>query len=89
MQKFWVVGIVLALGLYTFRERRSQPSEDQIQTVAAPAPESLRFDCDGRNRCPQMTSCDEAIKFLKNCPGMEMDGDNDGIPCESQWCGSR
>jgi hypothetical protein len=33
-----------------------------------------------------MTSCAEAKNFLQNCPGMKMDGDNDGIPCEAQWC---
>jgi hypothetical protein len=34
-----------------------------------------------------MTSCDEAIFYLTNCPGVEIDGDGDGIPCERQWCG--
>ena len=42
--------------------------------------------CDGRTRCTQMTSCGEARYFLANCPGVQMDGDGDGIPCESQWC---
>ncbi|NML59914.1 hypothetical protein HHL21_02205 [Massilia sp. RP-1-19] len=42
--------------------------------------------CDGRTRCPQMNSCAEAKFFLVHCAGTEMDGDRDGIPCESQWC---
>jgi hypothetical protein len=46
----------------------------------------VAFKCDGRIYCSQMTSCAEATYFLKNCPGTKMDGDNDGIPCESQWC---
>ncbi|WP_202967642.1 excalibur calcium-binding domain-containing protein [Comamonas thiooxydans] len=33
-----------------------------------------------------MTSCEEAIFFIRNCPGTKMDGDNDGIPCERQLC---
>ncbi|WP_416244286.1 excalibur calcium-binding domain-containing protein [Azospira sp. APE16] len=33
-----------------------------------------------------MTSCAEATYFLRNCPGVKMDGNNDGIPCEMQWC---
>ncbi|WP_202812173.1 excalibur calcium-binding domain-containing protein [Sulfuricella sp. T08] len=33
-----------------------------------------------------MASCEEATYFLKNCYGTEMDGDNDGVPCEQQWC---
>jgi hypothetical protein len=45
--------------------------------------------CDGRVYCSQMTSCDEATWFLKNCPGVKMDGEGDGVPCESQWCGRR
>jgi hypothetical protein len=35
-----------------------------------------------------MTSCAEAKFFLNNCPGTKMDGNNDGIPCEQQWCPS-
>ncbi len=44
------------------------------------------FKCDGRNLCSQMTSCREATLFLQNCPGMKMDGNGDGVPCEQQWC---
>jgi Excalibur calcium-binding domain/Domain of unknown function (DUF4124) len=44
------------------------------------------FSCDGRKHCSQMKSCAEAKYFLANCPGVKMDGDNDGIPCEEQWC---
>jgi len=46
----------------------------------------IGFACDGRTTCPQMTSCDEAKYFLKNCPTENMDGDLDGVPCESDWC---
>ena len=28
----------------------------------------------------------EATWFLKHCPGVKMDGNNDGVPCERQWC---
>ena len=31
----------------------------------------------------QMTSKDEAIFFINNCPNTKMDGDRDGKPCES------
>ena len=43
------------------------------------------FKCDGRQHCSQMTSYDEAVFFLKNCPNTNMDGDRDGIPCERQF----
>ena len=44
------------------------------------------YRCDGRTYCSQMTSCAEATYFLRNCPGVKMDGNNDGMPCEQQWC---
>ncbi|WP_435546973.1 excalibur calcium-binding domain-containing protein [Desulfobacterium sp. N47] len=28
----------------------------------------------------------DARFYLKNCPNVQIDGDNDGVPCESQWC---
>jgi len=45
------------------------------------------YSCDGRQHCSQMRSCDEATFFIRNCPDTKMDGNNDGVPCESQWCG--
>ena len=44
------------------------------------------FSCEGKQYCSEMTSCKEARFYLKNCPNVKIDGDNDGTPCESQWC---
>ena len=46
-----------------------------------------RFKCSGKVYCSEMTSCEEAKFYLRNCPGTKMDGNNDGVPCEGQWCG--
>lgn len=59
------------------------------RTSAAPAAAvatGANFRCDGRTYCSQMTSCEEARFFLANCPGVKMDGNRDGEPCEQQWC---
>ena len=64
------------------------PAPTSRPRANAIAASSQRFRCDGRTRCSQMTSCAEATYFIKQCPGTEMDGDGDGIPCESQWCPS-
>ena len=67
----------------------SQSSEKFTPTVSnAPtaSTSSSSFSCDGRKYCSQMKSCAEAHFFLANCPGVKMDGDKDGIPCEEQWC---
>ena len=44
-----------------------------------------QFKCDGRTHCSQMRSYEEAVFFLRNCPGTQMDGNNDGEPCERQF----
>ncbi|UCN00434.1 excalibur calcium-binding domain-containing protein [Sulfurimonas sp. SWIR-19] len=49
-------------------------------------PEYENYQCDGREYCSQMTSCEEATYFINNCPNTKMDGDHDGVPCERQWC---
>jgi len=48
--------------------------------------EQLKFECDGRQHCSQMTSCAEATYFIQHCPNTKMDGNYDGVPCERQWC---
>lgn len=53
---------------------------------AAMVPLSSGFRCDGRTYCSQMHSCNEARYFLAHCPGVKMDGNRDGVPCEKQWC---
>lgn len=67
-------------------EGASAVAADQLtNTATAPAgPE--QFACDGRTHCSQMHSCAEATYFIKHCPNTKMDGNNDGVPCERQWC---
>jgi hypothetical protein len=57
-----------------------------LAPVAVTPPARAAYRCDGRTRCSQMRSCEEATWFLQNCPGVEMDGNRDGVPCEKQWC---
>jgi cold shock CspA family protein len=81
------LGFVIALGAYGYNEytQRVTPQtayETPSNDTAAPSP----FHCDGRIHCSQMTSCAEAEFFLRNCPNVEMDGNDDGEPCEQQWC---
>jgi hypothetical protein len=64
----------------------SSPTSPAKQTQASiPAAQSSRR-CDGRLHCSQMGSCEEAKFFLKQCPGVKMDGDGDGVPCEDHHC---
>jgi hypothetical protein len=94
-----IIGVLLVLaawqGYEQYQLRRSEKeveigTADATQLVKTSAgrelKQSISYKCDGRIYCSQMTSCAEAKFFLANCPGVKMDGDNDGIPCEKQWC---
>ncbi|WED78835.1 excalibur calcium-binding domain-containing protein [Aeromonas allosaccharophila] len=61
--------------------------EEVSPTFSTPQAATFIRQCDGRQHCSQMTSCEEATWFLQNCPNTKMDGEGDGIPCENQWCG--
>lgn len=68
----------VAFGVYRYQMVRTGfESKPSASTV---------FKCDGRKYCSQMGSCKEAKYFLNNCPGVQMDGDHDGIPCEQDLC---
>lgn len=68
-------------------ESRPAPAPADVASLAVERdPAQSRHACDGRVYCSQMHSCEEATWFLQNCPGMKMDGDRDGVPCERQWC---
>lgn len=70
--------IVFASGVYAF----------VIKPKLYPAYEKMGFSCEGKTYCSQMKSCDEAKFYLANCPNVQIDGNNDGEPCEMQWCNS-
>ncbi|MFB0935617.1 MAG: excalibur calcium-binding domain-containing protein [Propionivibrio sp.] len=95
MKKLILVAILVAVGWQGYTKYQGQhvalASAQSTAGLARPRsanaePASQQFRCDGRTYCSQMTSCQEATFFLQNCPGVKMDGDNDGIPCEKQWC---
>lgn len=88
-----ILAIVAWQGYARYQSDRSADSAgagvsppDRRWALTADASHADRFTCDGRTYCSQMTSCAEATYFLRNCPGVKMDGNNDGVPCEKQWC---
>jgi hypothetical protein len=94
MNKLAIVGIVFAAGVYGNHYLKNHDlasfglfSDSSAGAAEASTPDRYaHFVCDGRTHCSQMTSCAEAAYFVQNCPGVKMDGDRDGIPCERQWC---
>ena len=56
--------------------RKTERSTDR-QLGAIP-----EVECGTKQSCAKMTSCEEAIAFLRQCKLTRIDGDGDGIPCE-------
>ena len=76
--------LLAALGITAWQHL----SSGRVRNISSVVVEdTAHFQCQGKRYCSEMTSCEEATFYLKNCPGVEIDGDGDGIPCESQWCG--
>ena len=44
---------------------------------------SSGYQCEGKRRCGDMDSCEEAKFYLNHCGQERLDRDHDGIPCES------
>lgn len=91
------IGVLVLVGLAAFAYSKYQAAAHRSSLASRPAektsvPPTLeeqhtsKFSCDGRTYCSQMTSCAEATYFIEHCPATKMDGNNDGVPCEKQWC---
>ena len=50
---------------------------------APPATTSGGFTCAGKRYCREMTSCEEAKFYLTQCGVRSLDGNHDGVPCET------
>ncbi|WP_174242078.1 thermonuclease family protein [Teichococcus oryzae] len=60
----------------------SQPAPAPLPRASAVAG-SAAFTCGGKRLCREMSSCAEARFHLQQCGLSRLDGDRDGVPCES------
>ena len=65
-----------------------QPQAAQIKQPQAEisTPAEVTYPCDRKPTCTQMSSCKEAMYYLKTCGLRRLDRNNNGIPCET-LCG--
>lgn len=81
-------------GCWVARQNLSEsPPSAGLSAVAAAAPLSSRRSaidtindgpsCGVKWKCRQMDSCEEAYHYLNQCGLGRLDGDGDGVPCES------
>ena len=72
------------LGLWALPEgERIAPWEWRRGKRSMEKESNLSFQCGSKTTCRQMQSCAEAKYYLMNCGLGRLDGDKDGIPCES------
>ena len=90
---FFSVFALVSYGFYSFfySNKKFTSSVRKEQSMIVPLKQraqdySAKFSCQGKVYCSQMSSCQEAKFYIKNCEGTKIDGDNDGVPCEKQWC---
>jgi len=93
MRKLITIALLVYAGWFGYSRLLRPQLHTEVMPRATGLPQEMkhqlktsRFKCDGRTHCSHMTSCEEATYFIQNCPNTKMDGDRDGIPCESQWC---
>ena len=67
------------------RAANASKKRDKGKSKATPAKKTNNssFKCGTKKTCSKMTSCKEAMFFLKNCHLPQLDRDEDGVPCEA------
>ena len=79
------VALVGALALTACGSDENTGSSSEASGGADTACASGTLNAEGSSA--QKNAFEEAAAgFLANCPGTQMDGNNDGVPCELQWC---
>jgi hypothetical protein len=69
---------------WTIAQSSRSPGSTSAQRESREPPRS----CGSKRYCREMESCDEARFYLERCGLGRLDGDGDGVPCES-ICGAR
>jgi endonuclease YncB( thermonuclease family) len=77
-------------GLWSLPESEQVPPWEWRRGVRQPnaapqalVPETPGFTCGGKTLCREMRSCAEARFHLAECGLARLDGDGDGVPCET------
>ncbi len=96
MKRIILILLLAALGWYAWgkyeahvrAERAAEHAGKASGAAAAKGGEQgvSFFTCDSRTQCKQLTSCEEARYFVKNCPGFSVGILGEDVPCEQQWC---
>lgn len=75
MRGIWALSDVERVPPWEWRQGK------RIGTRERPMP-AKAYSCGSKGSCREMTSCDEARFYLRECYLLRLDDDNDGTPCE-------
>lgn len=83
----YVAAVLLPIaGIAYLASRCSSPvAPSPVQTFQEQQVPTTVFRCEGKKRCGEMSTKEEAQFYLNNCPGVMIDGDGDGDACEDQF----
>jgi cold shock CspA family protein len=93
-KSFNLLPVLIVIGVAVFVYSKVSKEQNFVDQINIPAPETQpieqteqteQFQCQGKVWCSEMTSYEEAMFYLHNCPGTKIDGDGDGDPCEQQF----
>jgi len=90
-KSFNLLPVLIVIGVAVFIYSKVSKEKNFVDQIEIPVSETQpieqteQFQCQGKVWCSEMSSYEEAIFYLGNCPGTKMDGDGDGIPCEQQF----
>jgi len=76
-------------GLWALPENQREPPWLWRHAPRAPRPRSGPLACGTRAYCSEMANCEEARFYFEQCGVHSLDGDRDGIPCESLCSATR
>lgn len=91
LKSFNFLSIIMVIGIAVFIYSKVSKEKISVDQIKVPTFETQQlkqeewFQCEGKIWCSDMSSYEEAVFYLRNCPGTKMDGDGDGIPCERQF----
>lgn len=78
--------ILAVLMVFVFTSPASAKKKNQRQAESSDSStegSSGQYRCEGKTKCGEMTSCEEAMFYLKECGVGRLDRDKDGVPCET------
>ena len=91
LKSYNFLSIIMVIGIAVFIYSKVSKEKISVDQIKVPTFEiqqlkqEEQFQCEGKTWCSDMSSYEEAVFYLRNCPGTKMDGDGDGIPCERQF----